>query len=317
MTKKILVTGGSGYKGVKLIKSLLKHGYKVINIDKNIFGNYFINHKNVKNYKMDIKDIGKIDIKNVHTCVHLASIANDPMTDLNPTLSWETSSLGSYLLMEHLIKNKVKKIIYASSGSVYGIKKEKRVTEDLSLKPISTYNKVKMVTERILLSYKEKIDVIIIRPATVCGFSPRMRLDLTVNMLTFQALKKKEITVFGGKQKRPNIHIDDLIEVYLFFIKKNNLKHGIFNAGFENLSILEIAKNISKRIKSKINIRKNTSDSRSYNLDSKKLLRVGFKPKKNINMAISELKKMYENKILKDQENYHSIKWLKKKIKKL
>ena len=317
MTKKILVTGGSGYKGVKLIKSLLKHGYKVINIDKNIFGNYFIKHKNVKNYKMDIKDIGKIDIKNVHTCIHLASIANDPMTDLNPTLSWETSSLGSYLLMEHLIKNKVKKIIYASSGSVYGIKKEKRVTEDLSLKPISTYNKVKMVTERILLSYKEKIDVIIIRPATVCGFSPRMRLDLTVNMLTFQALKKKEITVFGGKQKRPNIHIDDLIEVYLFFIKKNNLKHGIFNAGFENLSILEIANNISKRIKSKINIKKNTSDNRSYNLDSKKLLKAGFKPKKNINMAISELKKMYENKILKDQANYHSIKWLKKKIKKL
>ena len=317
MTKKILVTGGSGYKGVKLIKSLLKHGYKVINIDKNIFGNYFIKHKNVKNYKMDIKDIGKIDIKNVHTCIHLASIANDPMTDLNPTLSWETSSLGSYLLMEHLIKNKVKKIIYASSGSVYGIKKEKRVTEDLSLKPISTYNKVKMVTERILLSYKEKIDVIIIRPATVCGFSPRMRLDLTVNMLTFQALKKKEITVFGGKQKRPNIHIDDLIEVYLFFIKKNNLKHGIFNAGFENLSILEIANNISKRIKSKINIKKNTRDNRSYNLDSKKLLKAGFKPKKNINMAISELKKMYENKILKDQANYHSIKWLKKKIKKL
>jgi len=317
MTKKILVTGGSGYKGVKLIKSLLKHGYKVINIDKNIFGNYFISHKNVKNYKIDIKDIGKIDLKNVHTCVHLASIANDPMTDLNPTLSWETSALGSYLLMEHLIKNKVKKIIYASSGSVYGIKKEKRVTEDLSLKPISTYNKVKMVTERILLSYKEKIDVIIIRPATVCGFSPRMRLDLTVNMLTFQALKNKEITVFGGKQKRPNIHIDDLIEVYLFFIKKNNLKHGIFNAGFENLSILEIAKNISKRIKSKINIKKNASDNRSYNLDSKKLLRAGFKPKKNINMAISELKKMYENKILKDQENYHSIKWLKKKIKTL
>ena len=317
MTKKILVTGGSGYKGVKLIKSLLKHGYKVINIDKNIFGNYFIKHKNVKNYKMDIKDIGKIDIKNVHTCIHLASIANDPMTDLNPTLSWETSSLGSYLLMEHLIKNKVKKIIYASSGSVYGIKKEKRVTEDLSLKPISTYNKVKMVTERILLSYKEKIDVIIIRPATVCGFSPRMRLDLTVNMLTFQALKKKEITVFGGKQKRPNIHIDDLIEVYLFFIKKKNLKNEIFNAGFENLSILEIAKNISKRIKSKINIKKNTSDNRSYNLDSKKLLKAGFKPKKNINMAISELKKMYENKVLKDQANYHSIKWLKKKIKKL
>ena len=247
MVKKILVTGGSGYKGVKLIKALIEDGYKVINIDKNIFGNYFIDHKNVKNYKIDIKDISKIDIKDVHTCIHLASIANDPMTDLDPTLSWETSALGSYILMEHLIKNKVKKIIYASSGSVYGIKKEKRVTENLSLKPISTYNKVKMVTERIILSYKEKIDVIIIRPATVCGFSPRMRLDLTVNMLTFQALKNKEITVFGGKQKRPNIHIDDIVQIYLFFIKKN--KRGIFNAGFENLSILQIAKNISKRIK--------------------------------------------------------------------
>ena len=315
MIKKILVTGGSGYKGVKLIKALIEDGYKVINIDKNIFGNYFIDHKNVKNYKIDIKDISKIDIKNVHTCIHLASIANDPMTDLDPTLSWETSALGSYILMEHLIKNKVKKIIYASSGSVYGIKKEKRVTENLSLKPISTYNKVKMVTERIILSYKEKIDVIIIRPATVCGFSPRMRLDLTVNMLTFQALKNKEITVFGGKQKRPNIHIDDLVQIYLFFIKKN--KHGIFNAGFENLSILQIAKNISKRIKSKIKIKKNISDNRSYNLDSSKLLKAGYKPKKNINMAIDEIKKMYENKILKEQENFHSIKWLKKKIKTL
>jgi len=315
MVKKILVTGGSGYKGVKLIKALIEDGYKVINIDKNIFGNYFIDHKNVKNYKIDIKDISKIDIKNVHTCIHLASIANDPMTDLDPTLSWETSALGSYILMEHLIKNKVKKIIYASSGSVYGIKKEKRVTENLSLKPISTYNKVKMVTERIILSYKEKIDVIIIRPATVCGFSPRMRLDLTVNMLTFQALKNKEITVFGGKQKRPNIHIDDLVQIYLFFIKKN--KHGIFNAGFENLSILQIAKNISKRIKSKIKIKKNISDNRSYNLDSSKLLKAGYKPKKNINMAIDEIKKMYENKILKEQENFHSIKWLKKKIKTL
>ena len=315
MIKKILVTGGSGYKGVKLIKALIEDGYKVINIDKNIFGNYFIDHKNVKNYKIDIKDISKIDIKDVHTCIHLASIANDPMTDLDPTLSWETSALGSYILMEHLIKNKVKKIIYASSGSVYGIKKEKRVTENLSLKPISTYNKVKMVTERIILSYKEKIDVIIIRPATVCGFSPRMRLDITVNMLTFQALKNKEITVFGGKQKRPNIHIDDIVQIYLFFIKKN--KRGIFNAGFENLSILQIAKNISKRIKSKIKIKKNMSDNRSYNLDSSKLLKAGYKPKKNINMAIDEIKKMYENKILKEQENFHSIKWLKKKIKTL
>ena len=317
MKKKILVTGGSGYQGVKLIKKLISKGYNVINIDKNIFGNYFIRHKEVVNYEIDVREINKINLKNVYACIHLASIANDPMVNLNPSLSWETSALGTQILMEHLIKYKVKKIIYASSGSVYGVKKERNVTENLSLKPISTYNKVKMVTERIILSYREKIDVIILRPGTVCGFSPRMRLDLTVNILTFQALKKKKITVFGGSQKRPNIHIDDLVEIYIFFLKKKNIKFGIFNAGFENLSILKIAKIISKKIITKIIIKKNAKDIRSYNLDSSKLLKIGFKPKKGINDAINELKQLYENKVLRNRPNYHSIKWLKTKITKL
>ena len=317
MKKKILVTGGSGYQGVKLIKKLISKGYNVINIDKNIFGNYFIRHKEVVNYEIDVREINKINLKNVYACIHLASIANDPMVNLNPYLSWETSALGTQILMEHLIKYKVKKIIYASSGSVYGVKKERNVTENLSLKPISTYNKVKMVTERIILSYREKIDVIILRPGTVCGFSPRMRLDLTVNILTFQALKKKKITVFGGSQKRPNIHIDDLVEIYIFFLKKKNIKFGIFNAGFENLSILKIAKIISKKIITKIIIKKNAKDIRSYNLDSSKLLKIGFKPKKGINDAINELKQLYENKVLRNRPNYHSIKWLKTKITKL
>ena len=174
-----------------------------------------------------------------------------------------------------------------------------------------------MVTERIILSYKDKINAIIVRPATVCGYSPRMRLDVSVNMLTFQALKNKKITVFGGKQKRPNIHIDDIIGVYLFFVKNNSIKHGVFNAGFENLSILDIAKNISKRIDSKLLVKKNVSDNRSYNLDSSKLLKLGFKPKKNIYLAISELRELYKKKILKDKPNFHSIKWLKKKLKTL
>ena len=123
------------------------------------------------------------------------------MVDLNPSLSWETSALGTKLLMDHLVKNKVKKIIYASSGSVYGIKTERNVTEDLDLEPISTYNKVKMVTERTILSYKNKINVTILRPATVCGFAPRMRLDVTVNMLSFQALKNQQMTVFEVLKK--------------------------------------------------------------------------------------------------------------------
>lgn len=314
MRKKILVTGGSGYKGVKLIQNLIQQGYSVINVDKNIFGNYFIKNRYIKNYKLDTNDIFKVNLKDVVACIHLASIANDPMVDLNPSLSWETSVLGSKILMDHLIKHKVKKIIYASSGSVYGIKKEKRVKENLPLKPLSTYNKVKMATERVILSYKDKIDVIILRPATVCGFAPRMRLDLTVNMLTFQALKNKKITVFGGKQKRPNVHIDDIIDAYIFFLKKKNIRFGIFNIGFENLSILEIAKKISKIIKSDIIIKKNHSDARSYNLDSSKLLKAGFKPKKKISDAIHELKDLYNKQKLLDKPNFHSIKWLKFKL---
>ncbi len=313
MNKKILVTGGSGYQGVKLIRKLIDRGYSVINIDNNLFGNYFFKNKKVKNFKLDINQIYKINLKGVFACIHLASIANDPMVDLDQSFSWETSALGTKVLMEHLKKHKVKKIIYASSGSVYGIKKNKRVTEKLSLEPLSTYNKVKMVTERVILSYKKHLKVIILRPATVCGYSPRMRLDLTVNMLTFHALKNKKIIVFGGKQKRPNVHIDDLIDAYIFFLNKN-INSNIYNIGFENLSIIEIAKKISKIINSKIIIKKRLYDPRSYNLDSSKLLKTGFRPKKKIDNAIQELSELYKQKVLKDKPNYHSIKWLKKNL---
>lgn len=315
MRKKILITGGSGYKGCVLIPKLLDNNFSVINIDKNLFGKNLINHKYVKNYNLDVLDVDKINLKNVYACIHLASIANDPMADLNQSLSWETSALGTKVLVDHLIKNKVNKIIYASSGSVYGIKNEKKVTEDLPLNPISTYNKVKMVTERLLISYKDKINVIIIRPATVCGLSKRMRLDVSVNALTFQALKNKVITVFGGKQKRPNIHIDDITDLYLFFLKKK-IKFGIFNAGFENLSILNIAKKIKKEIPSKIKIIKNSNDPRSYNLDATRLLEIGFKPKKKITNAINEIKEAYLSGNLKEKKNFYSVKWLKRKLKK-
>ena len=315
MRKKILVTGGSGYKGVVLIKKLIKKNFFIINIDKNLFGNNAIKHKFVKNYNLDISDIRKIKLKNVYACIHLASIANDPMVDLDQKLSWETSALGTKILVDYLIESRVKKIIYASSGSVYGIKKEKRVSENLSLKPISTYNKVKMVTERLLISYKDKIDIIIIRPATVCGVSKRMRLDVAVNALTFQALKNKNIKVFGGSQKRPNIHIDDITDLYIFFLN-TKFKYGIYNAGFENLSILNIAKKIQKIIPSKIKIYKKNFDPRSYNLDSTKLLKTGYKPKKNIIKAIQEIKYQFQKGILKEKPNFYSVQWLKRKLKK-
>ena len=313
---KILVTGGCGYKGSILIPKLLKLGHKVISVDTQWFGNYLINHKNLKNIKLDVNQIENIDLKNVNTIIHLASIANDPMADLDKNLSWETSALGTLKLINSALKYKVKKIIYASSGSVYGIKKEKKVHEDLKLKPLSLYNKVKMVTERVLLSYNDKIDINIVRPGTVCGYSPRMRYDLTVNAMTYSALKNKKIFVFGGKQIRPNIHIEDLTDIYLMLLKKK-YKKLIVNAGFENLSILEIAKKISKITNAKVIIRKDKNDPRSYRMSSDRLLKkTKYIPKYNVHRAIINLKEKYENNELLDDKRFYSVKWLKRKLDK-
>ena len=312
---KILVTGGCGYTGSILIPKLLNLNYKVICIDTMWFGNFLSKHKNLKVYKCDVRDINKINLDGVTSIIHLASIANDPMSELDKNLSWETSSLATMRLIEKAISKGVKKIIYASSGSVYGIKREKRVTEKLSLKPISLYNKVKMVTERILLSYQGKIDVYIVRPATVCGYSKRMRFDVTVNALSYSALKNKIINVNGGSQIRPNIHIEDLTNLYIFFLNKSKRFCGIYNAGFENLSVLSIAKKIQNEIPCKINVIKKNFDPRSYRLDSSKLLKLGFKPKYKIIDAVKEIKNKFNEKKIRDNPKFYSILWLKKLIK--
>ncbi len=309
---KILITGGCGYVGSNLIPSLLKDGHTVINIDTQWFGNYISNHKNLTNIKMNLSEINKLNIKKIDIVIHLASIANDPMAELDKNLSWETSALNTFKLLNFMKKVKAKRIIYASSGSVYGISKKPNVTEDTDLKPISLYNKVKMITERVLMSFSKEFEIFIIRPATVCGYSPRMRLDVTVNALTFSALSKKKIKVFGGKQVRPNIHIDDMCSIYKFFLKLNKKHTGIYNAGFENKSILNIANIVKNKIPSKIKIYKDKSDPRSYRLNSSKLIRAGFKPKKTIKDAIIELQENYNNKKLVDKSNYHSLSWLKK-----
>ena len=314
---KILVTGACGYQGSKLIPLLLKNNHKIIAIDTQWFGNKLKKHRNLKNLKKDILKINKYDLNGVDIILHLASIANDPMGDLNKNITWEISCIGTMQLLESAIKNKVKKFIYASSASVYGVKKEKKVTEKLSLRPISTYNKAKMITEKIILSYADKIDTTIIRPATVCGISPRMRFDLSVNMMTYQALKNKKMTIFGGNQTRPNIHIDDLLRLYVFFFKKGKKYNGVFNAGFENLKILEIAKKVQKIIPSQIKIFKSKIDIRDYRIDSTKLLNLGFKPKKSVNIAIKEIEENYAKRINHVHRSCFSIKWLKKKLKKI
>ena len=245
---KVLITGGCGYIGSELVKSLINKKINVKVVDLIWFENTLDKYQSkfLRILKKDYRDIDKNDLKGVETVIHLANVANDPSVELNTNLSWEINTLGMQILCEKCLEANVKKFIYASSGSVYGVKKEKNVTENLSLNPISTYNKTKMTAERILLSYNKKFKIYIIRPATVCGYSERMRLDLTVNILMFNALNNNLINVFGGNQLRPNIHIKDMVRLYEHFLTKN-LKEGIYNAGFENSKIIDIAYRIQKK----------------------------------------------------------------------
>jgi nucleoside-diphosphate-sugar epimerase len=308
---KILVIGGCGYIGTVLVEKLIMLNHAVTVFDTEWFGNYHRANKNLNFKKKDVRDISPLDLKDYDSVIHLANIANDPSVELNPNLSWEVNVLASNLLMQCLKKSKVKHIIYASSGSVYGVKTEEHVTEDLDLVPISTYNKTKMISERVLLSYKDDFKIHCIRPATVCGFSPRMRLDVTVNMLTFQALKKKTMTVYGGTQIRPNIHIQDLSEVFIHFLDNPDIESGAYNAGFENLSILDIANIINSKINSKIEIFP-TKDIRSYRQNSDKLLKTGFKKKFGVNQAIDEIIEKYNQGLIIEKESCYTVNWMKK-----
>ena len=307
----ILITGGCGYTGTILTSDLINLGYKVTVVDAQWFGNYLSPNKNLKIIKADIRNYNEVPLKDIDTVVHLANIANDPSVELNPKISWEVNVLATQKLVENSIKNKVKHFIFASSGSVYGIKKEGEVTEDLPLVPISTYNKTKMIAERVLTSYKNDIKLHCIRPATVCGFSPRMRLDVSVNMFAFQALKNKTMTIFGGSQVRPNIHIQDLINVYKHFISKPNLPEGFYNAGFENLKIIEIAQQVEKIIPSKIVIKENNGDPRSYRQNSDKLVATGFKKFFYVKDAIEEIKDKFENEKFTESDKCYTVKWMK------
>jgi len=308
----ILITGASGYVGSSLTPFLLKKGHKVKAVDTQWFGKNLIDHPNLEIRKSDIRDLDKTYFESIESVIHLANIANDPGVELNPNLSWEINVLATQKLADLSIKAGVEQFIYASSGSVYGVKDEPEVTEDLELIPISVYNKTKMVSERVMLSYKESMKVHNIRPATVCGWSPRMRLDVSVNMLTFQALKNKKITVFGGNQVRPNIHIQDMIRVYSHFLEnKNRIDSGNFNAGFENISILQIAKMINSLIPSEIVITE-SNDPRSYRQNSDKLLSTGFVNDFSVNDAIEEITDKYKKGKIQDKDEFYTVKTMKK-----
>ena len=308
-----IITGGSGYIGTVLTKHLLLKKHKVTVVDNFWFGNHLKKHKNLKIVKEDIRNFDKINIKNTYAIIHLANIANDPTVELNPTLSWEVNVLASKLIADHAVKYKVKKLIFFSSGSVYGVKKENKVTEDLKLNPISVYNKTKMIAERVFLSYKNIIDIKCLRPATVCGLSERLRLDVTVNKLTFDAFYKNKIFVDGGSQVRPNVNLKDIIRVADHFLySKKKFKNNIYNMGFENYSILKIAKKIQKKTGAKLMVNKSV-DIRSYRQDSTRLIKTGFKPEYNVDNAIEELIKYFKrNKKSKFGTQNFNLKKMKK-----
>ena len=309
---RLLVTGACGYKGTVLVPKLLAAGHDVMALDIMWFGNFLQPNPRLVVIEGDVRDIDAIDLSGIDGIVHLSSVANDPCGDLDPKLTWEISALATMQLADKAKRKGVRHFVYASSGSVYGVKDEDQITEDLELKPISEYNKTKMVSERVLLSYADDMVVQIIRPATVCGYSPRMRLDVSVNMLTMQALTKRKITVFGGQQTRPNIHIDDITDVYMFML--DHPEHtGVYNAGFENMSILDIAERVTHHAEAEVVVSE-SNDPRSYRVNSDKLLATGFRPKKTVEDAIREVAEKYRSGVLKDDDQFHNLKWMQKRM---
>ena len=306
---KRLVTGGCGYVGTKLTQALLaREGEEVTVLDAQWFGNYLAPHPRLTVLKKDVRQIDEIDLAPFDTIFHLANIANDPSVELNPYASWEVNVLATMRLIDRAARHGVRQFIFASSSSVYGVKSEPRVTEDLELFPLSEYNKTKMVAERVILSYGDQMVTTIIRPATVCGFSPRMRLDVVVNLLTMQALTRGRMTVLGGDQIRPNIHIDDLVDLYLFALDRRLA--GVYNAGFENLPVMDIARAVAAEVPADITVLP-SNDPRSYSVCSDRLMATGFAPRKSVPIAIHEMADAYHAGRLTDEPAWHNVKWMK------
>lgn len=304
--KKIFITGGAGYVGSKLVPKLLSLNYHVTVLDLMIYGeDVLTDHKNLNKVKGDIRDINLLDkILGGHdVLIHLACISNDPSFELNPTLGKSINLDAFEPLVIKSIQKKIKHFIYASSSSVYGIKKEKNVTEDMELEPLTDYSKFKGDCENILNSYKsDNFITTTIRPSTVCGYAKRQRLDLVVNILTNHAFHNREIKVFGGEQLRPNIHIDDMVDSYLAVLEADPKKTNgqIFNVGFKNQSVNELAEDVKSVIGNDIKIvNVKSDDNRSYHVSSEKIKRVlGFETKLTVKNAVQDLKKAFEDKKL-------------------
>ena len=322
----VLGTGGAGYVGAVLVPKLLDKGYRVNVIDLYLFGEEVLGavkgHPRLKEVKGDIRDLALLEreIPGTDVIIHLACISNDPSYELDPQLAKSINYDAFLQLIEVATESAVKRFIYASSSSVYGIKEEPEVTEDLSLEPLTDYSKYKALGEEALLAAAtDDFVVTIIRPSTVCGYSPRLRLDLTVNILTNHAINKGTITVFGGEQKRPNIHIEDMADLYLFLLEQpaHKIHKKIYNVGYENFNVRELAEKVKRTLGGNIPIITTPSnDNRSYHVSSKKIKQeIGFEPRHTIEDAIMDLKKAFDDGNIPDPMEdirYYNIKMMQK-----
>jgi len=304
---RILVPGGCGYTGSVLVPKLVEAGHEVTVVDAQWFG-HNLTECRAKVIRQDIR--AGVDCSNQDAIIHLANIANDPAGDLNPKLTWEVNALAAAQLADSAVRAGVRQFIYASSGSVYGVSDEPQVTEETPLMPLTEYNKTKMVAERIFLSYAQNMAIQIIRPGTVCGVSPRQRLDITVNGMVAGACNRGTISVVCGEQNRPNIQIEDLTNLYLWMLERPHLT-GIWNAGFENLTGMEIARKVQLYCKDIPIVESSSPDRRSYRMNSDKLLNAGFQPWRSVDHAITDLISSYGEGHLREEDKCFNLKTMR------
>lgn len=317
--KRIFITGGAGYVGAVLVPKILERGYHVTVLDLMIYGEDVINpHEHLTMVRGDIRDLDLLKeiIVGHDIVIHLACISNDPSFELNPDLG-KSINLDAFEPLVALSKRSgVSRFIYASSSSVYGVKQERNVHEEMSLEPLTDYSKFKATCESILMNFESlNFTPVTIRPATVCGYSPRQRLDVVVNILTNLAFHKREISVFGGNQLRPNIHIDDMADAYISIIEADaaRISGQIFNVGTENQTVLELAETVRSVVGMDVRlVTSPSSDNRSYHISSKKIAdMLGFVPSRSIAQASSDIKRALEAGLLPNSltdERFFNIK---------
>ena len=302
--KRIMVTGGAGYVGSSLVPKLLKAGYEVSVLDLYLYGDdLFADHRGpaLREVRGDLRNADDVNraLEGADAVIHLACISNDPSFDLDPNLGKSINFDCFRPLVKASKDAGVTRFIYASSSSVYGIKGDAEVTEELELEPLTDYSKFKMMCEEVLEEEREPGFVTCtIRPATICGYAPRLRLDLTVNILTNLAINNGVITVFGGEQLRPNLHVEDMTDLYLMLLEApdEQIDGKIWNAGYHNLKVKDIAVLVKKQVGDHVEIKTTTTnDNRSYHVSSAKIGReLGFSAKRTVEDAIADLKDAFE-----------------------